>query len=100
MSAAALMATDAPCGIEQVQLTGPGPGEVLVKITGTGLCHADVLRLRARLLIPRLIDLWQRRPFPFDKLHTAYPLSQVSQAEADAASGAAVKPVLIPDPLA
>jgi aryl-alcohol dehydrogenase len=43
MSAAALMATDAPYGIEHVQLTDPGPGEVPVKITGTGLCHTDVL---------------------------------------------------------
>jgi aryl-alcohol dehydrogenase len=51
-------------------------------------------------LIPRLIDLWQRGPFPLDKLITGYPLSQVSEAEGDAASGAAVKPVLNPDPLA
>jgi aryl-alcohol dehydrogenase len=52
------------------------------------------------LFIPRLIDLWQQGRFPFDKLITSYPLSQIGQAEADAASGAAVKPVLIPDPLA
>jgi Zn-dependent alcohol dehydrogenase len=69
ISAAVLMAADAPCAIEQVQLNDPGPGEVLVKIAGVGLCPT-------------------------------YLLSQISQAEADAASGAAVKPALIPDPLA
>jgi aryl-alcohol dehydrogenase len=83
ISAAVLRAADAPYAIEQVELTGPGPGEVLVETAGAGLCHTDVLGRSGR--------------FPFEKLITSYPLSQVNQAEADAASGAAVKPVLIPD---
>jgi aryl-alcohol dehydrogenase len=60
-----------------------------------GILEGDAV---PQLFIPQLIDLWQEGRFPFDKLITTYPLSQVSQAEADATSGAAVKPVLIPDP--
>ena len=82
ISAAVLRAADAPYAIEQVQLNGPGPDAA------------------PQLFIPRLIDLWQQRRFPLDKLITSYPLSQINQAEADTTSGAAVKPVLIPDPLA
>jgi aryl-alcohol dehydrogenase len=59
-----------------------------------GILEGDAV---PQLFIPRLLDLWQQGRFPFDKLITSYPLSQVNQAEADAASGAAVKPVLIPD---
>ena len=59
-----------------------------------GILEGDAV---PQLLIPRLIDLWQQGRFPFEKLITSYPLSQVQQAEADATSGAAVKPVLIPD---
>jgi aryl-alcohol dehydrogenase len=43
INAAILRATDAPYTIEQVQLSDPGPGEVLVKIAGVGLCHTDLL---------------------------------------------------------
>jgi alcohol dehydrogenase len=31
-----------PLAIEQVELDGPGPGEVLVKIAAAGLCHSDL----------------------------------------------------------
>jgi aryl-alcohol dehydrogenase len=43
ISAAVLRAADAPYVIEQVQLNGPGPGEVVVEIAGAGWCHTDVL---------------------------------------------------------
>jgi aryl-alcohol dehydrogenase len=59
-----------------------------------GILEGDAV---PQLFIPQLIALWQQGRFPFDKLITSYPLSQVNQAEADAASGAAIKPVLIPD---
>jgi Zn-dependent alcohol dehydrogenase len=99
ISAAVLRAADAPYTIEQAKLSDPGPGEVLVKIAGAGLCHTDVLEGDAvpQLFIPRLIQLWKQGRFPFDRLITTYPLSQINQAEAAAASGTAVKPVLVPD---
>jgi alcohol dehydrogenase len=31
-----------PISIEEVTLDGPGPGEVLVKVGGAGLCHSDL----------------------------------------------------------
>jgi alcohol dehydrogenase len=31
-----------PLAIEQVELDGPGPGEVLIKIAAAGLCHSDL----------------------------------------------------------
>ena len=49
-----------------------------------------------QLFIPQLIQLWKQGRFPFDKLITTYPLSQINEADAAAASGSAVKPVLIP----
>jgi aryl-alcohol dehydrogenase len=41
ISAAVLRASDAPYTIERAKLGDPGPGEVLVKIAGAGLCHTD-----------------------------------------------------------
>ncbi len=35
-------ATSQPLAIEQVDLEGPGPGEVLVEIVAAGLCHSDL----------------------------------------------------------
>ena len=31
-----------PLVIEEVELDGPGAGEVLVEIAGAGLCHSDL----------------------------------------------------------
>jgi len=31
-----------PLVVEEVELAGPGPGEVLVEIAGAGLCHSDL----------------------------------------------------------
>ncbi|WP_067449918.1 NAD(P)-dependent alcohol dehydrogenase [Actinomadura macra] len=41
--AAVLRAADAPYAIEALDLDGPGPGEVLVRIVGAGMCHTDLL---------------------------------------------------------
>ena len=35
-------ATSMPMTIEEVELDPPGPGEVLYKIIGAGLCHSDL----------------------------------------------------------
>ena len=34
-----------PLSVETVQLDGPGPGEVLVEIKATGICHTDAYTL-------------------------------------------------------
>ena len=59
-----------------------------------GILEGDAV---PQLFIPQLIQLWKQGRFPFDKLITTYPLSQINQAEAAAVSGTAVKPVLVPD---
>jgi aryl-alcohol dehydrogenase len=59
-----------------------------------GILEGDAV---PQLFIPRLIQLWKQGRFPFDKLMTTYPLTQINEAEAASASGTAVKPVLIPD---
>lgn len=58
------------------------------------ICEGDAV---PRVLIPRLIALWRRGLFPFDKLIRTYPLAAVNEAEHDSVSGQVVKPVLVPD---
>lgn len=43
ITAAVLRAADAPYTIESLDLADPGPGEVLVRIAGAGMCHTDLL---------------------------------------------------------
>lgn len=43
IDAAVLRAADAPYTIEPLDLADPGPGEVLVRIAGAGMCHTDLL---------------------------------------------------------
>ena len=38
---------DAPPVVEEIALDGPGPGEVQVRITASGVCHTDLHVLRA-----------------------------------------------------
>jgi aryl-alcohol dehydrogenase len=47
--------------------------------------------------IPEMLDLYERGLFPFDKLITTYPLSQINEALAAQASGEVVKVVLLPN---
>jgi aryl-alcohol dehydrogenase len=46
--------------------------------------------------IPRLIGLWQRGRFPFDRLLRRYRLDEVNDAERDCANGTTIKPILLP----
>ena len=43
MRAAVCRAFNAPLSIEQVDLAGPGPGEVRVKVAACAICHSDIL---------------------------------------------------------
>src|SRR3954471_11571109 len=42
MGAQAPYATSKPLSVQSLQLDGPGPGEVLVRIKAAGLCHSDL----------------------------------------------------------
>jgi len=43
VTAAVLRQADGEYRLEDVELAGPGPGEVLVRIVGAGMCHTDTL---------------------------------------------------------
>jgi aryl-alcohol dehydrogenase len=45
--------------------------------------------------IPYLVDLFEQGRFPFDRLITSYPFSEINQAFADSESGATIKPVVV-----
>jgi aryl-alcohol dehydrogenase len=45
--------------------------------------------------IPRLISLWRSGRFPIEKLIRTFPLASINEAEAAAAAGSVVKPVLV-----
>jgi aryl-alcohol dehydrogenase len=49
------------------------------------------------VFIPTLADLYRQGRFPVDRLVTTYGFDDINQAAADAASGAAIKPVLVFD---
>ncbi len=43
ITAAVLRSTDGPYRLEKLELAPPGPGEVLVRVVGAGMCHTDVV---------------------------------------------------------
>jgi len=61
--------------------------------TITGILVGDAVPSQT---IPQLLDYWQQGLFPFDRLITQYPLSQLNEAERDMATGQVIKPVLLP----
>jgi aryl-alcohol dehydrogenase len=48
------------------------------------------------LFIPKMIELYSQKQFPFDKLITFYPFDQINQAVKDMEAGHVIKPVLQP----
>jgi aryl-alcohol dehydrogenase len=44
--------------------------------------------------IPKLIDLWRRGQFPFERLVTFYDLADINQAMEDSERGRVIKPIL------
>jgi len=47
------------------------------------------------VFIPRLVDLFLRGHFPFDKIIERYPFSEINTAIADTEAGRAIKPVVL-----
>ena len=52
MKAAVLWEPKTDWSVEEVELDPPGPGEVLVKLVGSGLCHSDEHLLTGDLALP------------------------------------------------
>src|ERR1700716_2935395 len=51
-SAALLREVGAPLEIEEVQLSEPGEGEILVRMRGVGICHTDISAVHGVIPIP------------------------------------------------
>jgi len=52
ITAAVLRAAEGRHELEEVDLADPGPGEVLVRVVGAGMCHTDVVPRQLALLLP------------------------------------------------
>jgi len=52
MKAAVMRAQNAPLEIEDVQIDDPGPGEVLIKTSASGICHSDLHVIEGGLPVP------------------------------------------------
>ncbi|MCT2588882.1 NAD(P)-dependent alcohol dehydrogenase [Streptomyces sp. N2-109] len=76
------------------------PGTETSFETGLSLTKGWTLRMIIegdavpQVFVPRLIELWSRGRFPFDRLITPYPFAKIDDAFRDSANGDAVKPVL------
>ena len=52
MKAAVMRANNAPLEIEDIQIDDPGPREVLVKTSASGICHSDLHVIEGNLPVP------------------------------------------------
>ena len=87
MGAARPYADSRPLSIETVALDPPGPGEVLVRIVGAGLCHSDL----------SVINGDRPRPLPMALGHEAAGVVEaLGQGVADLAVGDHVVMVFMP----
>jgi alcohol dehydrogenase len=75
MYATSPFAESRPLAIENLELQGPGPGEVLVRIKAAGLCHSDL----------SVIDGNRPRPMPMALGHEAAGIvEEIGRAAGDA----------------
>ena len=88
----------APCG-RAGQIGGGVPGaaasismsRLLLGRSVRGIIQGDSI---PRVFIPKLIEMFRRGEFPFDRLVRFYDFAQINQAVADAATGDTIKPIL------
>jgi S-(hydroxymethyl)glutathione dehydrogenase/alcohol dehydrogenase len=52
ISAAVLRSTERPLAVESLELSEPGPGDVLVRMGAAGLCHTDLEVVRGAIPMP------------------------------------------------
>jgi aryl-alcohol dehydrogenase len=88
----------APCGTVG-QIGGGAPGaeapismsRLLLGRTVRGIIQGDSI---PRIFIPKLIEMYRRGKFPFDRLVRFYDFKDINQAVTDAATGETIKPIL------
>jgi len=89
--AAVLFKRGEPLRIETVVVADPGPGEVLIKLAATGLCHSDLH------LIDDKIEYGMPYPLPLVPGHEGMGVVVAAGAGAPAREGDRVIPYLLPD---
>lgn len=92
LDALALRGTLGMVGVQQGDLA-IAPLSLTAGRTLTGIVEGGV---NPHTFIPRLIALWVADKFPFDRLVTTLPLSEINSAEERALGGEIVKPILLP----
>lgn len=95
LESVAIGGTFAPLAVARHQLTlNPMRDLIAVNRHIAGVLMGDAV---PQSDIPQLIRYYRQGKFPFDKLITFYDFADINQAQADSASGLAIKPVLIID---
>lgn len=92
LDALSLRGTLGMVGVQQGDLT-IAPLSLTAGRTITGILEGDA---NPHTFIPTLIALWQAGQFPFDRLATTFPLSEINTAEKRALAGEIIKPILLP----
>lgn len=92
LDALALRGTLGLVGVQQGDLM-IAPLALTAGRTITGILEGDA---NPHTFIPTLIALWRAGQFPFDRLVTTFPLSEINAAEKRALAGEIVKPILLP----
>ncbi|MBQ9052631.1 NAD(P)-dependent alcohol dehydrogenase [Rhodococcus sp. (in: high G+C Gram-positive bacteria)] len=92
LGAIALRGTLGLLGVQQGDLS------IAPLALGAGRTLVGILEGSAnpQTFIPTLISLWQAGQFPFDRLITTFPLSEINFAEKQSLAGEIVKPVFLP----
>jgi aryl-alcohol dehydrogenase len=83
------------CGI-LASSTDPDPSFSVLHLMGGGRRLQGIIEGDAvpELFIPKMLDLYRRGLFPFDRLIRFYPFAQIGEAIAASRAGTAIKPVL------
>jgi S-(hydroxymethyl)glutathione dehydrogenase/alcohol dehydrogenase len=89
--AAVLFKRGEPLRIETVVVADPGPGEVLVKLAASGLCHSDLH------LIDNKVEYAMPYPMPVVPGHEGMGIVVAAGAGAPVREGDTVIPYLLPD---
>lgn len=95
-SAIQSLVTNGTCGLIGASASGKNldlsPNVIVMAgITVKGILEGDSV---PSVFIPRLVDLYQRSLFPFDKLIKFYDFDQINQAAEDSEKGLTIKPVI------
>lgn len=89
--AAVLFKRGEPLRLETIDVADPGPGDVLIKLAATGLCHSDLH------LIDDKIEYAMPYPLPLVPGHEGMGVVVAAGADAPVKEGDTVIPYLLPD---